>query len=73
MKGYAVVYRFLPALLGLESDMPANEAAVIDETTATGKKEATAKKRNSIAIAHLTMTMMSELALSLVYESQTFD
>jgi hypothetical protein len=50
-KAYAAVHLFIAALgNSKETDLPADEATVVDTSTAAGKREEAAKKRNNIAI-----------------------
>jgi hypothetical protein len=71
---YAAVYKFAQALtIGGEAAMPATEATSINPTTATGKEQEAAKRRNAVAIANLTMAFTSEATMSLVYKAMKTD
>ena len=58
---------------GGESDMPASEGAVIDESTPTGVKQAAAKQSNAVGMFHLLMAFEKEADLGLVYKTMTKD
>lgn len=69
-KAYAQVYKFVQALQK-EDDLPATESTEIDESSATGKKQAMAKKRNALAMACFTMSFTSDGLLGMINESMT--
>jgi hypothetical protein len=67
---YAGVHGFIQALkIGGESDMPDKEEMVLDATDDVDKKKIAAKKRNAIAMAHLTMALTTEGSMALVFEA----
>jgi hypothetical protein len=73
-EAYAEVYKFSEALvIGGEKDLPTSASEAIDETTAEGKLKAAAKKRNTIAMANLTMAFTSESTIGLIYKAETAD
>ena len=69
-KAYASVFSFSQAIKpGGEEHLPESEFEELDETTETGKKKIEAKKRNTVAMANLTMALTTNNALSIVYKS----
>jgi hypothetical protein len=67
---YASVHQFTQALkTGGETNMLARDDDVVDITT--HPQVAKAKKRNTIAMANLTMAFTSETTMGLVYKAQT--
>src|SRR5688572_24866267 len=50
--------------------MPADDAEVLDLATVVGKTKASAKKKNDIAIANLTMTLTFDSMVSLLHASK---
>ena len=67
---YAMVYKFRKAIKDTaDPDLPSSEDAPIDESTAYGKKQAAAKRRNNVAMANLTMAFSSEELMGLIYRS----
>jgi hypothetical protein len=67
---YAGVHGFIQALkIGGESDMPDKEETVLDATDDVDKKKIAAKKRNAIAMVHLTMALTTEGSMALVFEA----
>jgi hypothetical protein len=67
---YAEVNDFAQALV-FDPDMPSDNTVLIDETTAEGKLQKAAVKRNKIAMANFTMAFTSEGAMSLIYQAET--
>ena len=73
-KAYATVNKFSEAIgITAEDDLPASEQAVIDESTPEGKKQVAAKRRNGVAIAHLSMAFSSEGTIGLVYKAMSVE
>jgi hypothetical protein len=71
---YAAVNKFAEALtIRGEAVLPTREADVPDLTTTTGKEQATAVKRNAIAMANLMMAFTSEAMMGLVFKAKTAD
>jgi hypothetical protein len=65
-KAFAVVHKFEKAIRvnGPDSDLPASDSEAIDESTDDGKKKkSAAKKRNAIAMAHLSMAFTKEATM----------
>jgi hypothetical protein len=53
-RAYAEVHDFARALV-IDPDMPSSNLVLVDETTATGKLQKAAIKRNKIAMANFTL------------------
>ena len=72
---YAAINKFTEALtIGGEAVLPATrEADVPDLTTTVGKEQATAVRRNAIAMANLMMAFTSEATMGLVFKAKTAD
>jgi hypothetical protein len=69
---YATVYKFWQALTDEDDDVrPSSEDEELDLTTAEGKKQEAAKKRNEVAMASFTMAFTSEGVVGMVYKSYT--
>ncbi len=69
-RAYAEVHDFARALVH-DTDMPADNSELIDETTPVGKLQKAAVKRNKIAMANFTMAFTSEGTISLIYKAET--
>jgi hypothetical protein len=71
-RGYARVYKFGEALaVEGDVDLPSNEAAEIDETTDEGKKQEAAIKRNSLAMANLSMAFTTDGTMQLIFKAMS--
>ena len=71
---YARVFGFEEALVeGGESDMPLTEKESLDSDTETGKLKIAARKRNSMAMAILTMALSTPGTVALIYDSMEDD
>ena len=69
-RAYAEVHDFARAL-SIDPDMPSSNLVLVDETTAIGKLQKAAIKRNKIAMANFTMAFTSEGTMSLIYQAET--
>ncbi len=69
-RAYAEVHDFARALVH-DTDMPADNSVLLDETTPVGKLQKAAVKRNKIAMANFTMAFTSEGNISLIYKAET--
>lgn len=72
-EAFAVVHKFEKAIRvnGPDSDLPASDSEAIDENTEDGKKKSAAKKRNAIAMAHLSMAFTKEATMRLIYKAKS--
>jgi hypothetical protein len=72
-EAFAVVHKFEKAIRvnGPDSDLPASDSKAIDESTDDGKKKSAAKKRNAIAMAHLSMAFTKEATMRLIYKEKS--
>jgi hypothetical protein len=72
-KAFAVVHKFEKAIRvnGPDSDLPASDSEAIDESTDDGKKKSATKKRNAIAMAHLSMAFTKEATMRLIYKAKS--
>lgn len=59
--------------IGGESEMPATEDTVLVISTDEGRQMIAAKKSNAIAMAHITMALMIDRMMSLVFEAMNED
>jgi hypothetical protein len=59
--------------IGGESLMPATDATVLDEATPEGKASVAAKKRNALAVAHLTMPFTLDGMIAVVFRALTLE
>jgi hypothetical protein len=69
-RAYAEVHDFARALVH-DTDMPADNSVLLDETTPVGKLQKAAVKRNKIAMANFTMAFTSKGTISLIYKAET--
>jgi hypothetical protein len=69
-RAYAEVHDFARALVH-DTDMPADNSVLIDETTPVGKLQKAAVKRNKITMVNFTMAFTSEGTISLIYKAET--
>jgi hypothetical protein len=68
--GYATVYKFNKALASEgDADLPENDVAVIDIGTDIGKLQDAAKKRNTLAMANLSIAFTTEGTMQLIYKA----
>jgi hypothetical protein len=72
-EAFAVVHKFEKAIRvnGPDSDLPTSDSEAIDESTDDGKKKSAAKKRNAIAMAHLSMAFTKEATMRLIYKAKS--
>ncbi len=69
---FASVFAFAKALkVGGEYDLPTREDVTIDLTTLEGKAAAAAIKRNSVAVANLTMAFTTDGLMAFIYKSMS--
>jgi hypothetical protein len=70
---FATVYKFVEAINKDAPDpsMPASDAEILDENDDADKIKIAAKKRNSVAMANLSMAFTSEGTMGLVYKAMT--
>jgi hypothetical protein len=65
---YATVNKFVTAPKPIdEADLPTSEDEVLDETNTAGLAKATARKRNTVAIANYAMPFMCEMTLGMIF------
>jgi len=68
---FAALNKFAEAVQrNAEASLPQDESDPIDESTAVGKLQALAKKRNATAFASLMMAFMSERLLGLLTKAK---
>lgn len=69
-KAYENVNEFVETInRAIDQDMPANNSAPISESTAQGKREAKAKRKNALAKASLTMAFTLASLFGLINQS----
>jgi hypothetical protein len=74
LMAFAHVHRFALTLkIGGEIDLPATDATAIDMSTDAGKRQAAAKRRNDVGMAHLTLAFSNEICLGIIYKAMTAD
>jgi hypothetical protein len=71
-QGYAVVKGFNDAIMeNLDPNLLATDATVIDLATPEGLRQASAKKKNSVAIASMTMAFSTQGLLAMIINSMS--
>jgi hypothetical protein len=73
VEAFEVVQKFEKAIRvnGPDSDLPASNSEMIDESTDDGKKKSAAKKKNAIAILQLSMAFTKEAMMQLIYKAKS--
>jgi len=70
-RAFATAKGFVGALMGRETQLPARESTVLDETNDADKLRIKAKQNNSLAMAYLLSAFKAEADISLAYETMT--